>query len=366
MRIGIDCRIYGKSHGYIGTYIENLVSHLDQSEDTNEYVLFFDDKNFGEFLPKSPRIRTVKTGVKIGSISEQILFPRELLQVKLDHMFFSHPCIPFLYRKKTTILLVDLVAYFYPEKYLKWWLLQYWKGFILRHSIRKSDTIIALSDVLKHDLIEIFDIQEERISVIPPMFPELGNTPMGKENEIQQFLLKEGISKKYILSVGELREYKNIPRLLQAYDLFLKESWEDIDLVLVGKEDPTYHEVRSIIIQLGLQNRVHIYNMLDVTQMRLLYQNALFFVLSSLYESTELVLLMAMACELPITSAILPSITNILSKEDVVFFRPMSIPDMQSALTQFLIKPLWKQKKKDMDKYSISSVSKKIVETFSR
>jgi glycosyltransferase involved in cell wall biosynthesis len=198
----------------------------------------------------------------------------------------------------------------------------------------------VLSEVLKHDLIEIFDIQEEKISVIPPMFPENEKIHTGKENEIQQFLLKEGISKKYILSVGELREYKNIPRLLQAYNIFLKESGEDIDLVLVGKEDPTYHEVRSTIIQLGLQNRVHIYNMLDVTQMRLLYPNALFFVLSSLYESSELVLLMAMAYELPMASAILPSITNILSKEDVVFFRPMSIPDIQSAFMQVLIKPL--------------------------
>ncbi len=366
MRIGIDCRAYWETHGYRGIYIENLISYLDQNEDANEYVLFFNDRDFNDFIPKSPRIHTRKTTVKLSSFLEQIFFPQELFKEKLDHMFFSHPSILFFYRKNTTILLIDLVAYFYPEKYLKWWLLQYWKGFILRHSIRKSDTIIALSEVLKHDIIEIFDVDEQKILVIPPMFPEREKIHIEKGNDIQQFLLKEGISKKYILSVGELREYKNIPRLLQAYNLFLKESWEDIDLVLVGKEDPTYHEIRSTIIQLGIQSRVHIYSMLDIEQMRLLYQNASFFILASLYESSELALLNSLSYGLPITSSILPSLTTIFSQKDILYFRPMSIPDMQGAFIQMFNRPLLRWKKKDMDKYSVSTVSKKLVEIFSR
>jgi hypothetical protein len=119
MRIGIDCRAYGENHGYRGIYIENLISYLDQNEDMNEYMLFFNDREFGDFVPKSSRIHIVKTSIQIESISEQILFSRELLRESLDHMFFLHPCIPFLYHKKTTLLLIDLVAYFYPEKHLK-------------------------------------------------------------------------------------------------------------------------------------------------------------------------------------------------------------------------------------------------------
>lgn len=43
MRIGIDCRMYGPSHGYMGKYMESFVSYLLENEDTNEYVLFFND-----------------------------------------------------------------------------------------------------------------------------------------------------------------------------------------------------------------------------------------------------------------------------------------------------------------------------------
>ena len=366
MRIGIDCRAYGENHGYRGIYIENLVSYLDKNEDENKYILFFNEREFGDFVPHSSCIHMVKTSAQIESISEQILFPRELLREKLDHMFFSHPYIPLLYRRKSTILLIDLIAYFYPEKHLKWWLLQYWKSFMLRHSIQSSDTVIVLSEILKHDLIEIFDIQEEKILVIPPMLSNKEDMQIWEENTINNFLLKEGISKKFILSVGELREYKNIPRLLQAYNLFLKENGEDIDLVLVGKEDPTYHEIRSTIIQLGLQSRVHIYNMFDVEQMRLLYQNASFFILASLYESSELALLTSLSYGLPITSSILPILTTIFSQKDVLYFRPMSVPDIQSAFIQMFNRPLLKWKKKDMNKYSVPAISKKLVEIFSK
>lgn len=118
MRIGIDCRAYGSSHGYIGKYIENLISYLEQSEDTNEYVLFLNDHEAGEFTSKSPRFYIVKTSVKMGGIAEQILFPYELSREKLDVMFFPHPSIPLFYLGKSIILLSDLVPYFYPEKNL--------------------------------------------------------------------------------------------------------------------------------------------------------------------------------------------------------------------------------------------------------
>ena len=75
MRIGIDCRTYGSSHGYMGKYIEKFIAYLEQNEDENEYVLFFSESDFCEFHPKSPRFRIVKTSKKIGSLFEQVFFP---------------------------------------------------------------------------------------------------------------------------------------------------------------------------------------------------------------------------------------------------------------------------------------------------
>lgn len=119
MRIGIDCRVYSSSHGYMGKYMEDLVSFLIQNTDAHECVLFFNDRELADSLPKSPRLHIIKTIAKVGSFLEQILFPYELYREKLDILFFPHPFSPWLYRKKYIILLSDLLPYFYPEKRFK-------------------------------------------------------------------------------------------------------------------------------------------------------------------------------------------------------------------------------------------------------
>lgn len=119
MRIGIDCRTYGSSHGHIGKYIESFVSYLMENEDGNEYVLFFNDRETGEIISESPRFRAIKTSVKMGSISEQLVFPYELFKEKLDMMLFSQSNTPLFYFGKTIIILSDLISYFYPEKRMK-------------------------------------------------------------------------------------------------------------------------------------------------------------------------------------------------------------------------------------------------------
>lgn len=233
MRIGIDCRTYGPSHGYMGGYMEDFVSFLEQNGNANEYVLFLDEQNEECPAQISSRFRVVKTSAKIGGLAEQFLFPYELQREKLDIMFFSSPIVPVLYFGKTVILLPDLASYFYSGKRLRGSFLRYWKNFILRESIRKSDFIIASSEILKRDIIEIFDTPEEKIRIVPPMYRETMKTTSEEESEAGRFFMKEGINEKYILCVGDLKEYKNIPRLLQAYNLLIKEGNTNTDLILI-------------------------------------------------------------------------------------------------------------------------------------
>lgn len=230
MRIGIDCRTYGQDSGYAGRYLRAFVAHIDGNDDGNEYVLFFGERDFGEFSPRSGRIRTLKTAAKPHSLQEQISFPFELYRAKLDLMLFPEPNIPVLYNGRSVSIVFDLVSYFYPEKHLKGSIMRLLRNTLLRRSIRNSAHIIVSGDVLKRDIIEIFDTPEEKIQVIPPMCLS------GKKeasSDAKQFLAQENIAEKYSLSVGELREYKNIPRLLQAYNLLIKEDAIDMDLVLV-------------------------------------------------------------------------------------------------------------------------------------
>jgi hypothetical protein len=178
--------------------MENFISYLEQNDDSNKYVLFFNDREFSDFHTKSDCFEIIKTTAKTGGLAEQIIFPYELRKEKLDLMLFSSPNIPFLYFGKSIIILADLVSYFYPEKHRKGSRVRYISNFILRQSIRKAQSVIVLSEVLKSDIVEIFDIHEEKIQIIPPMCQKIIT---GRDSEMKQFFSQENLSGKYILSV---------------------------------------------------------------------------------------------------------------------------------------------------------------------
>lgn len=128
---------------------------------------------------------------------------------------------------------------------------------------------------------------------------------------------------------------------MEAYNLLLEEDeGTAADLVLIGKEDPAYHRIRSALIQYKLQSRVHIYNVLDEEKIELLYRNASLYVLPSLYEGSGEAILAPIAYSLPIVSSSLPSITAVLSKDEATFFRPMSTIEIKEALKKALSLPL--------------------------
>lgn len=360
MRIGIDCRIYGATHGYMGKYMERFIDSLAWMTDEHEYVLFFHDQELTDFDFASSRLRLVKTSARIGSIAEQVIFPYELYREKLDIVFSIAPYSPLLYRRKTIALLPDLASYFYPTKPFKGTWMRNWSNFILRQTLRKASMVIALSDILKRDIIEIFDIHEDMIRVIPPMMVGVLDITESTPEDVRKLLVQENIQGKYILIEWELREYKNIPRFLQAYSQLLKEGSIDADLVLIGKEDPNYHEIRSELIELGLQGRVHIYNVFDENKRAFFQKHASLCVLPSLYEGSEQPILEALLYKTPILSSLLPTITTVLGKDEAIFFRPMSIPDIKDALKQSWEHPVSWKHKKDISIYAPWAVSEKI------
>jgi hypothetical protein len=64
---------------------------------------------------------------------------------------------------------------------------------------------------------------------------------------------------------------------------------------------------------------------LEEEKIELLYQNASLYALPSLYEGSEETILTPLTYKLPLISSVLPSITSLITKDDAIFFRPMSI-----------------------------------------
>jgi glycosyltransferase involved in cell wall biosynthesis len=157
---------------------------------------------------------------------------------------------------------------------------------IKQRAIRRADHIICISENTRLDLLEYYNLPEEKVSVVYLGYAFRGNkaTP-------------ERRPKPYLLYVGSREGYKNFARLLRAY---ASTSFaRDIDLICFGGGAFTFEE-RQLIAALKCQPDQVVTVQGNDTSLSGYYQGALAFVYPSLYEGFGFPPLEAMGFSCPV------------------------------------------------------------------
>lgn len=167
----------------------------------------------------------------------------------------------------------------------------------------KSDHIIAVSHSTKNDLVKIFNIRPEKISVI---YHGVDKSIFFQFKSQVKFINEIG---PFILFVGNRHLYKNFNSLLKAYSLN-KTISDNYKLVLFGGED--FLEEENILIkELGLFSNILKFKGND-TLLANFYNAASLFVYPSLYEGFGMPVLEAMACGCPVIAGNNSSIPEVV------------------------------------------------------
>ncbi len=115
---------------------------------------------------------------------------------------------------------------------------------------KEAEQIIAISQSTRNDLIEILDINPEKIKVI-----YLGvnhEIYRGRNKEEARKALNLPLDKKILLNVGTENENKNIERLIRVFHR-LQKRLKNLILIRVGL---TSEEITDLISRLGLEDKV--------------------------------------------------------------------------------------------------------------
>ncbi len=214
-------------------------------------------------------------------------------------MHFTHFNAPLAYRGKSVVTIHDLTLSFYPGRKMKSSFHRFAYSTTIRSIAKRSEKIFAVSEHTKKDLVEILDIDENRIITIHNGVSRERFEKEVSETEIAKMKAKLGIERGYFLYTGVFREHKNLVRLVEAFAV-VSEKHPEIDLVLAGKEDPGYRDVRDTIIRLGLSGRVKLPGFVDNEDIPALYKGAEAYVFPSLYEGFGLPVIEAMAAGIPV------------------------------------------------------------------
>jgi glycosyltransferase involved in cell wall biosynthesis len=162
-------------------------------------------------------------------------------------------------------------------------------------ALRHSDLIITPSESSRLDLLQVFDLNNDKVHVIRHGIDHANFHP--NVNELDEELLGHlrALPSEYLLYIGNLDPRKNLKTLITATESL---RWpRDFKLVIVGKF--AWGE-RELITRISTNTEVIYLGQLDDKYIAPLYRKARLFIFPSLYEGFGFPVLEALACGAPV------------------------------------------------------------------
>ncbi|MCM1482928.1 MAG: glycosyltransferase family 4 protein [Muribaculaceae bacterium] len=198
----------------------------------------------------------------------------------------------------------------------------------MEQCIRSADAIIAISHATKADIVNMYGIPQERISVIHHGYSPAPTTQKGSPLGIGP----------YILYVGERGGYKNFATLLTAFKI-LAQKYPDLRLVCTGR--PFKPHEKQTLKCAGMERKV-INGLFATEQMHAVYAGAQCFVLPSLMEGFGMTILEAFAAGCPVAlshTSVMPEVAG----PGGAYFNPHEPEEMASVIERVITDSAYRQ-----------------------
>ena len=283
MRIAIDLRplMSGKISG-VEVYIKNMLETLFELDKKNEYILWYNTfkKVDTSYFPKNyPNVTLKRTRIpnKILNFSLSLLrWPKidSLINKKIDFLWVPDPRpAPVSIKCKKLITFHDLS--FENFKYAFNFKTRIWHRILRpKKEAEEADHIIAVSQFTKNQLIDEYDIQPDKITVV---YESAGDNlkPLPIPRSFELIQRKYNLPERYFLCLSTLEPRKNIEGVIRVYKEWQAETNANVALVIAGKRYP------QIFAHTNIQKNslIHLPGFIEEEDKGLLYQHALAFLI---------------------------------------------------------------------------------------
>jgi len=326
MKIGIVLHPYGedKPAGLARTIFEFTKGMIAVDEE-NEYVMF---------LKHRPRVTPVFAGKrwKIEILGDGYLWLDRLRHATpCDCYLFNTPVMPLFFRPRRAIVLaLDFAYIVFPPKGIKGWLQNMFTRWYHWFSLRRADTIVAISQATKKDVISFFGIPEKRVQVVLCGFK---NVCAISEEVI-------GVPEHFFLFVGIVKARKNVFNVVRAFNEFKNKHLSDYKLVIAGNAQGEYADrIRGYIQKEGIGDDVIFIGHLNDGELSYLYRKAFVLVFPSFIEGFGYPVLEAMACGLPVITSRFTSLGEICANGSALLVDPVRVNEIREAMQEIATKP---------------------------
>ncbi len=364
MKVGIDARMLGEEQTGIGLYVKNLIENIGKLDKENKYIIFLRKKQFEFFELPGKNFKKVLADYRWYSFSEQTYFLFKLYLENLDIMHFPSFNAPIFYFKKRITTIHDLTPKYFPGHKMNSFFRKFASNMVFLGSVLGSKKIIAVSEYTKKEILKFYKINPKKIDVVYQGVPNINNG-LNFNISNKEFLEKYKIKKPYIFYTGVWRNHKNVVGLIYAFEILRKKYKKDIFLILGGREDSFYPEVRKTWEDLDLGSDIITPGFIKNEEMGLFLENAEVFVLPSFVEGFGFGPLEALSYDTPVAVSDAGAIPEALG-ESALYFDPKNYEDIAKKINILLEnkrmrKVMLKKGKEKLNKYNWNSCARKTI-----
>ena len=319
MKILLSAIPFDNGKSGISVYIREVVKALE--EQGHKLTLIVEDDGAKEF-ENFELIRIKKRRALFSMLYSLFILPWRINWKRYDFciMLAANRRVFCRYPIFTTAVVHDLSQYHVPVKYDRFRMLYIKK--ILPHYVRKAQSIVAISNSTKNDLIKYWHIPEEKITVVYNGF-----TPPEKV---------ETEKKKQILYISRIEHPgKNHLNLLKAFELLPENLRKEYTLVMPGAAWNGAETVFEYAKKSPCREQFKFTGFLEFAKLPELYSQSAMYIFPSHFEGFGLSLLEAMSAGLPCACSNNSSLGE-LGAGTAELFDPASPQEIAAAMEKIL------------------------------
>ena len=336
MRIALDIR---KVDDFgIGTYIRNLVLNLANLDQVNQYLLVAREQDRSKFDSLPPNFSFLIEHSGESPFWNDAVLPYTLKKNQVQLLHTPHYQAPRFLRCKSVITIHDCVHILFPNYASSKSAYNQAKN-ATRRTIKKCSHIFTVSEATQRDLVRLFSVPEEKITVVYNAIDEravLSDSPEEQKRVLERYQIQDP----FLLYAGNIKPHKNIARIIEAFSVIkteLKddETWKNLKLIIIGDELSKHQFLRRTVIRSGVQHDVRFFGFVPYETLKVFYKSAQIFVFPSLYEGFGLPPLEAMANGTPVLASNVSSLPEVLG-DAALLINPDNVFEISRGLKHLL------------------------------
>jgi len=311
-------QLWFSAPGGIGTYVRELAAAMMADDPTLELLPFRSRFAAGgppaSWLAGLPPVTIVDRPIRSlyprWNLAGRPGLPSTLSEAAIVHATNPAAIAPVRRGQRLVVTVHDLAFLRHPELFPRDWRMLYRSG--LRAAARRADAIVVPSAFTADELRERSGVDPARVHVTP-LAASLPAEPAG---DVEATLVRLGLPRPYVLSVGTLEPRKNQARLVRAYRQ-LARAGRPHALVLNGPDGWLDDSLRAELAAEG-PGRIVRTRDLGAGDLDALYRGAAVFAYPALYEGFGLPVLEAMARGVPTVASSSSAIPEVAGEAAVL------------------------------------------------